>query len=274
MGFLNAILGAVFDAFFAPFASLGPWPGMIAISAVTGILMLLIFKKTSNQEGIKKAKNLIKARLLEIRLYQNDTGRSFKALGAILGANFRYMAYALKPMLVMIVPVLLVLAQINLRYGAASLPPGGQAVVKLILASGTGALETPISLEAESGLTVETPPLRIAEEGEVDWRIRADAPGRRLLIFDIGGTTVEKIVSVGQSQPAKVPTLRSRTFLDLVLYPGEKPLPKNGPAASIAVIHPPQRLPLFGGGVHWLVAYFVLSLAAGFALKGVFKVEI
>ena len=48
MGVLNEILGAVFDALFAPFRSLGPWPGMIFISLVTGILMLLIFKKTSD----------------------------------------------------------------------------------------------------------------------------------------------------------------------------------------------------------------------------------
>ncbi len=274
MGILNSVLGAVFDGLFAPFRSLGPWPGMIMISALTGILMLLIFKKTSNQEGIKRSKNLIKARLLEIRLYKNDTGRSFKALGSILGANFRYMGCALKPMLIMFLPVLFILSQLNLRYGAASLPPGGRAVVKLILAPGTGAMETPISLEAESGLTIETPPVRIEDEGEVDWRIRGDAAGRHRLTFDIGGTKIEKIVSVGEAQPAKVPTLRSRNILDLVLYPGDKPLPKKAPAVSIAVIHPPQRLPLFRGGVHWLVAFFVLSLAAGFALKGVFKVEI
>ncbi|MBN1939189.1 MAG: hypothetical protein JW843_06365 [Candidatus Aminicenantes bacterium] len=274
MGVLNAVLGAVFDAFFAPLASLGPWPGMIAVSVITGILMLLIFKKTSNQEGIRRAKNQIKARLLEIRLFKNDTGRTFKALGAILAANVRYMGHALRPMLVMIIPVLLILAQLNLRFGSASLPPGGQAVVKLTLADGVGAMKTPIVLRAEQGLTVETPPVRIEEEGEVDWRIRGDIPGRRLLTFDIGGTTVEKIVSVGQTQPAKVPTLRTRSFLDLVLYPGEKPLPKGSPAAAVEVIHPSQRLPLFGGGVHWLVAFFVLSLAAGFALKGVFKVEI
>jgi len=274
MGVVNSILGAVFDVLFAPFGRLGPWPGLIAISALTGIVMLLIFKATSNQDGIKRAKNLIKARLLEIRLYKNDTGRSFKALGAILAANFRYMGYALKPMLVMIVPVLLILAQLNLRYGSESLRPGGQALVKLTLAQGTGAVETPIALKAPAGLTIETPPVRIEEEGEVDWRVRADAPGRYLLSFDINGTAVEKSVSAGEAQPSKVSPLRSRTFLDLVLYPGEKPLPKNVPAASIAVIYQPQRLPLFGGTVHWLVAFLVLSIVAGFALRGVFKVEI
>jgi hypothetical protein len=274
MDVLNSILGAVFDGFFAPFRSLGPWPGMIAISLVTGVLMLLIFKKTSNQEAIKRAKNQIKARLLEIRLFKNDTGGSFRSLGAILGANFRYMAHAVRPMLVMVIPVLLILSQLNLRYGAESLAKGGQALVKMKLAEGTSAEATAISLRAPAGVTVETPPLRIEEEGEVDWRIRGDAAGLHRLAFDVGGAPIEKSVSVGQASPAKVATLRSGKFFDLFFTPGEKPMPKNSPAASIEIVYPPQRLPLFGGGVHWLIAFFVLSMIFGFGLKGVFKVEI
>jgi len=274
MGIVNSICGAVIDVFFAPFQAMGPWPGMIAISLVTGVLMLLIFKKTSNQAAIKRAKNQIKARLLEIRLFKNDTGGQFRSQGAMLAANARYMAHALRPMLVMIIPVMLILAQLNLRYGASSLDKGEQALVKMKLAKGTSAEATPISLQAPAGITVETPPLRIEEEGEVDWRIRADSPGLRRLIFDVAGTAVDKSVSVGQAAPAKVATLRSRKFFDLFLTPGEKPMPKNVPVTSIEVIHPSYSLPLFGGGVNWLVAFFILSLVFGFALKGVFKVEI
>lgn len=274
MGVLNSILGAVFDAVFAPFRSLGPWPGMIAVSLGAGVLMLLIFKKTSNQEAIRRAKNLIKARLLEIRLFKNDTGGQFRSQGAMLAANFRYMTHALRPMLVMILPVMLILAQLNLRYGAASLPKGGQALVKMKLAEGISAEATPISLRAPSGITVETPPLRIEEEGEVNWRIRADEAGLHLLTFDIDGRTIEKSVTVDRTAPAKVATLRSGKFLDLFLVPGEKPMPKDAPVESIKVVHPSYSLPLFGGGVNWLVAFFVLSLVFGFALKGVFKVEI
>jgi len=274
MGVLNSAFGAIFDVVFAPFRSLGPWPGMIFISLATGVVMLLIFKKTSNQEAIKRAKNQIKARLLEIRLFKSDTAGTFRSQGAMLGANARYFAHAVRPMLVMFIPVLLILSQLNLRYGAASLRPGEQALVKVKLAEGVGALATAATLRAPDGLAVETPPLRIDEEGEIDWRIRADAPGLHRLALDIGGATVEKLVAVEQGMPAKISPLRARKFFDLLLYPGEKPLPKSAPVTSIKVDLPPQRLPLFGGGVNWLVAFFVLSLVFGFALKGVFKVEI
>lgn len=42
---------------------------MIFLSLLT-VLMLFIYKKTSNQSGIKEAKNLIKGYLLEIRLFK------------------------------------------------------------------------------------------------------------------------------------------------------------------------------------------------------------
>jgi hypothetical protein len=274
MGIFNSVLGAIFDLFFAPFRPLGPWAGMIAVSLAVGILMLVIFKKTSNQAGIKRSKNKIKAHLLEIRLYKNDLGQSFRSQGAILGANLRYMGHALRPMLVMIGPVLLILAQINLRYGSASLSKGGQALVKITLTEGTSAVGTPVTLIAPDGIVIETPPLRIEEAREVDWRIRGEAPGLHRLAFDIAGMIVAKNVSVEQAAPAKVAALRSRKILDLILSPGENPLPKNSPVASIEIIYPSQRLALFGLRVHWLVAFFVLSIFFGFALKGVFKVEI
>jgi len=274
MGVVNSVLGAVFDGFFVPFRTLGPWPGMIVVSLVTGILMLLIFKKTSNQDAIKRAKNQIKARLLEIRLFKNDTGGSFRSQAAILGANFRYMGHALRPMLVMFIPVLLILSQLNLRYGAASLRPGEQALVKMTLAKGASADGLGATLQPSPGVVVETPPLRIEEEGEVDWRIRAESPGLQRLTFNVGGADIVKSVSVGQAMPARVSPLRARKFMDLFLYPGEKPLPNSSPVTKIEVVFPPQRLPLFRGSVHWLVAFFVLSLVFGFALKGVFKVEI
>jgi hypothetical protein len=72
-----------------------------------------------------------------------------------------------------------------------------------------------------------------------------------------------------------VSPLASRgSFWKQVLYPGERPLPAGTPVRSVEVLYPPDRLIAFGFGVHWLVAYLILSIAFGFAFKGVFKVDI
>jgi len=147
MGIVNSVTGAVFDVLFLPFRSLSPWFAMGFISLLTAFLMLWIFKLTSNQEGIRKAKNAIKAHLLELRLYKDNMRVSLRAQGRILAANARYVACNAKPLAVMILPLLLILAQLNLWFGAAPLETGRPAVVKVGLAAGTDPEALDIAIE-------------------------------------------------------------------------------------------------------------------------------
>ena len=275
MAILDAIFGGLVGLAVLPFRAMNPWVAMAAVSLVTGLLMLAVFRWTSNQAGIRRAKDAIKAHLLELRLYKDSLGQQLRSQGKILAANGRYLVHAIRPMLVMIVPVLLILVQVNLWFGARPLAPGESALVKVKLAPGRAALSEDITLEAPAGIEVETPALRIEEDREIDWRVRARTEGEYDLTLNVGGTAVTKGVKVGGSRLIRVANLRpGPAFLDRVFNPAEPPLPNALGLESIEVIHPERRLPLFGLRLHWLVAYFALSIVFGFALKGVFKVEI
>jgi len=274
MGILNAVLGRVFDLLFLPVRGLTPWAGLLLASLLTALLMLFIFRLTSNQEGIRRTKNRIKAHLLELRLYKDNMSVSLRAQGHILLQNLRYIGYNAKPMLVMIVPLILILAQLNLWFGAAPLWPGEETLVKVKLKEGYGPLETALELKATGGITVETPPVRVEDEGEYAWRLRAVSAGPASLEISVGPHAINKAVVIGGRPLTKVSPRRVRRFLDLVLYPGEPPLPRDVPVRTVEVLYRGQTLNVLGLGVHWLVAYLVLSIVLGFALKGVFKVEI
>jgi hypothetical protein len=43
---------------------------------------------------------------------------------------------------------------------------------------------------------------------------------------------------------------------------------------AIEVKYPDRENKLFGLGVHWVITFFVVSLVAAFALKGVLKTEV
>jgi uncharacterized membrane protein (DUF106 family) len=275
IGILNTAVGGLFDALFAVLGPLGPAAAMAVVSLLVGLFMLFIFKKTSNQSGIRRAKDRIKAHLLELRLYKSDFGQTMRSQGGILTANGRYFLHALKPMLVMIVPILLVLVQLDARFGVRALEPGETILLKVKVEPSVDLTASEPVLEAPSGVVVETPPLRIEEEHEVDWRVRAETAGRHALTIRIGGLTGTKDLAVRQSAPAKVAPLKVRTggWAEL-LHPGEKPLAKDSGIVSIEAAYPAARLNYFGWRMHWLVAFFLLSIAFGFGLKGVFKVEI
>jgi uncharacterized membrane protein (DUF106 family) len=275
MGIVNLISGGIFDVLLYPFRGLSPWFGMVFVSLVTAFLMLWVFKLTSNQDGIRKAKNAIKAHLMELRLFQDNMRISLQAQGRILRANMRYIACNSRPMLVMIVPLLLMLAQLNLWFGAAPLKPGEETLVKLGLARGADPLALDVAIEPSPGLSVESPAVRIPDEHEIAWRIKASGQGPASLTFRLAGRTIVKPVAMAGQPLSKVSTLSvGRSLWKELLYPGENPLPGELPLTSIEVLYRSGGLPLFGHSVNWLVAYFALSIVFGFAFKGVFKVEI
>lgn len=272
---VNTVLGKLFDLLFLPFRSLNPWAGMIFISLLTGLLMLFIYRLTSNQAGIREVKNRIKAHLLELRLYKDNMGVTMSAQGRILRANLKYIVLNFKPLLVMIVPLVLILAQLNLWFGSEPLRAGQSVVLKANLSLPAVPSNLDIELEAPPQITIETPVLRIDELGEVDWRIRPESDGTFDLTIKAGERSALKTVVVGGQALQKVSPLKVRTrFLDELLYPGEKPLPGRHPVRSVELAYPAQRLSLFGLRVHWLIAYLGLSIIFGFALKRPLGVEI
>lgn len=274
MGYFNLYLSRFFDLLLNPFQSLDPiWP-LLIFSLVTGIIMLLIYRYTSNQKGIKETKNRIKAHLLEIRLFKDDLGILLSAQKNILRYNLTYMKHAVKPMLFMIIPVLLILIQLEGWFGRKPLDIGESAIVSVKLADNDVDTLSNISLGLDKGLVVETPPLRIPEEREVSWRIRATEAGEHNLVFNLDGRKFQKGVTVSDGQLNRVTPVVASGFWDTFLNPGEKPLEKSSSVKRIEINYPSRDIGILGWDIHWLVVFFVLSIVFGFAFKGLLEVEI
>ena len=275
MWIFNSAFGKLFDALFLPFRGMSPWVGMILISFLTGLLMLFVFKWTSNQQGIQKVKNRIKAHLLELRLFKDSLSQSLRSQGNILRCNLTYISYSVKPMLVMIIPLILILIQLNFWFGYESLTPNEPAILKIKLVEDQNPLETQIAVQLSSGLVMETPPLRIEESSEINWRFSATQAGIQQFTVTINGETITKKVSVAQKPLSKISPLKTnKNFFDQVMYPTESPIKGQIPVKSIEVQYPTKSMNLFGWKLHWIIVYFALSIIFGFAFKGILKVQI
>lgn len=275
MYLVNSVMVGLFGLLLLPFEGMDPWAGMVWISLLTAFFMLFVFKLTSNQAVVRSAKDAIKAHLLEMRLYNDNPRVMIAAERDIMKANLRYIAANTKPLVVMMVPLVLVLAQLNLRFDSDTLRPGEQVLVKMKMKAGFDPMRVDPVLVPPSGLELSAPPVRISDEGEVVWRMRALTPGEYVLRFTAGGAEMTKSARVGGGPIAAVPARAvSRSILDQALYPGDHPLPSGSPADMIEISYRPRRLTLFGMRIHWLVAFFGLSMVMGFGFKGIFKVDI
>jgi uncharacterized membrane protein (DUF106 family) len=279
---VSSLVNKVFDGLFYPFQTLSPFWVLTIVSLLTAIVMLLIFRRVSNQTGIRQTKNLIKAHFLEIPIFRHDLRSIFQAQGRIMRYNLTYMKYAVMPMLVMILPIVLILIQLNLRLGYLPLEPGQSTIVSIKLEEGTlrkdfhnsMALNPSLVLHTSKGVEVETPPLRIIDEDEVDWRIRAKRAGKYDLVFHMGEEKFKKMVRVTERIGGFAPLTDRASFLGQFLNPVEPPLPGNGVIESIKVNYAARNFSIYGWNIHWIILYFALSIIFAFALKGVFGVEV
>jgi hypothetical protein len=196
----------------------------------------------------------------------------FRLQWGLIRDNVVFLKYALIPLVVMIVPVLLIIVQLNLRFGAQPLEPGQAAVVKVTVHD-REVIGRGVTLEAPDGVVVETQGVRVVERREVVWRVRAQRAGSFDLVVRSGEEEIAKELRVGHGWGATSTLRTGKSFFDKLLYPGEPPI-ASGTIESVVIAYPPLDLSLFGWSVNWLVLFFVLSLASGFAFRGVLGVEI
>lgn len=282
MGLINRMLTGLFDGFFWPFRGLAPIWALTVISFVAGILMLWIFGKVSNQEAIRVVRDRMRGNVIGIRLFGDDLAILMRLQVRILRHTAVYFGRALVPMLVLIVPMIFILVQLNLRFSVRPMEPGEPAVVKVRLRDASPVRET-VELQVPPGIVVETPGVRIEDPDEdlreIAWRIRPERPGDHMLRVKVGGDVVEKRLRVGGSWTAVSSIKPGRNFWEVLLWPGEPPIPRSRSVESVEVTYASLPLTFLFWDLNalpsgWLVFFFVASIVFGYAFRGVLGVEI
>jgi len=266
---INTILGYLFGAVMLPFRD---WPitGLVLISAVVSVGILLIFKKVSNQDRIDAVKRKIQASLFEIRLFNDDLGAILRSQGDILRHNLSYLRLQLFPLLFILPPVVVIMAQLQPFYGYSGLDAGEPVLFKVEMqrpGDDAGLLlsdKPSIELDVPAGLEVQTPAVWVPSKGQMIWQIVAAEPGDYQLGVRLDGKSYPKSVRVTDRTVRRSP-LRVTTVGDQILYPVEKPLAKDGPIRSISVAYPedPEVLLM----PRWMWLFFVFTMVFAFALR-------
>lgn len=274
VGLINSILIAIFGWVFAPFKGLHPFWPIALVSLVTAVLMLWVFGKLSNQGAIKVVRQRIRGNLLAVRLYQHDVKTILNLQWRIVVDTLIYLRYSLGPFLVMVIPIVLVLAQLQLYFSVRPVEVDESIVVKAKLNQPDLLNSSNLELQVEeNAVATETPPVRSLEDGEVAWRIRGLQPGHHTLKIRVGEHELSKAFVVGESWN-KVSFLKTESALDALLYPGETLIESGRPIASVEVNYEPLPILLLGWDFHWLLLFFLLSLIFALLLKKPMGVEI
>jgi hypothetical protein len=257
----------------APLGALPGWLSATATAAVTGVLLLAVFKYTSDQRAIHRVRNEIDANLLALKLFKDSARVALRAQGRILLGASRLFVLAVVPMLVMAIPVTLMLGQLSLWYQARPLHVGEDSVITLAL-GGVGRSPLPaVNLEPTEALEVAAGPVRVRSRREVCWSVKARQPGRHRLAFRVGDRTVAKELAIGDGFMRVSAERPGWDASSILMNPWEEPFRPGDPIRSIAIAYP-ERPSWTSGTGYWVAYWFVVSMVAAFCFRGALGVKI
>jgi hypothetical protein len=297
---LNSGANALGSLALAAIAVMPGWLSATLIAVVTGILLLVAFKYTSNQRALKAVRADMKAQLLALKLFKDSTRVVFRAQGRILWCALKSLVLAVVPLLVVAVPVLLFLGQLALWYQARPLQVGKDEVgITLKLGGGnqyaasTVGLAAPpletaplssalalivgtvpeVRLDHSDAIKVTEGPFRVVSKREVDWNIAAQENGYHHLVFRINGMPVDKELAVGDGF-MRVSTQRPGwDWWEALLNPAEPPFRPDSPVESIKIKYP-ERSSWTSGTDWWFYYWLVVSMIAALCFRRLLNVHL
>jgi len=269
LAFLNPICTTIADLVYAVLRPLPTSVGLAVLSIALGVVMLFAFRGLSNQTKIGRAKDDIKANLLALKLFKDDLRVMFSSQVRIAWAILRLQRYVLTPVLWATPPMLLILAQMGVRYQWRPLLPGETTILRVTLEEPRARART-VTLDASAGIAAEVGPL--AGDRDFVWRIRAAQPGRHTLRIKIDGQELEKELVVGAAGQ-RVSALRpADRWIDQLFHPNESRLPIASGVQSIEIEYP-SPTSWISGADYLVLTFFVISMLAALILAPVFRVR-
>ena len=266
-------------------ALVNAWTSPLAIvlllSIVIGLLMVVLFGYTSDQKAIGVAKDRLKAHLLAVRLYRDQIPVVMGSYGKILRGTGVYLKLAFKPLLYVIIPITLLMVQIDRYLGQTPIAPNSPFLLTVHLSDSdqrkssltVDALNS-LTLDLPSEITMTAPVVHIPAKSEVVWRLVGSHEGKYGLKIADGGESVEKAVCIGSDLP-RISTIRLRgQFWERMFSSAEPALPQNSAIESISINYPDREIDIAGYGMNWIWLFFILSMIAGFIFKEVLGIQI
>ena len=247
---------------------------MLVVSVITAAWALLLFKAVTPQVRLTAVRDRLFGHIYEMGMYQDHLRVVGQIQGDLAKANLRYLSLTLPALVVLTVPMVFTLAQLDSRFTHRPFQPGETTVMSVTLAEDAAAAMDRITLGTPPGIMIEAGPVRDKVSGAVAWRLRTvDRGTHRLLVLDGAKELGSRDLVVGDGL-IRLGESSNKDWLHGVLYPGVPSLPGSGSLDEMTLRLPVRHTKYLGLEMHWLLAFMIFSLLAGLALKDVLRVSI
>lgn len=267
---IQTVLQYMLDLVLGPLSGFPPEIGLTVISIIVGAVFLFVYGRISFQSAIAKTKKAIHASFLESILFRHSVRQSLNAQRNMLLGGLKYLLLAIPPFLIMALPCIFLLAELQTRYGYRSLAVGESLLVRAH--SADSKLINKIALTADDKISV-TGPLRIPKDSEVFWRLVPNERGEYQAKLTVNGNLAAAHPLFIENNFSRVtPHLYSNGWSRL-LYPSNFN-PEKSIINELEFFYPGRKLDFFGFKLQWIFPFLIVSILTGVVFSRIFKVQI
>ena len=258
------IVSEFFDFVLSPFAEMSPYVGLSLVSVVTGVVMVFLYRWTTDQKKLKEIRDKIKIHFLEVRLFKEDMAEMFTIQKEIIKENLNYLRYTFKSAVVLIIPIIFIVIDLNARYSFYPIRSGDSFVVSATVQELSSLSR--IELTLPQGLAMDVPSMRIPEEKRVSWQVHAGSSGIYNLIFHQGEKQYMHNAVISSRIQRIYPDMKTQKEWISRFTSNAGFLPSDSPIQMIHIEYPKQGS-FLGLQPGWLYYFFSISMIAGLAVK-------
>ena len=268
MKHLINILNTIFDAAWFANSKTGNYIYIIVFCIISSCIVLLLFKKISNQEMIKHHRRKTFGYILQIRLYQDNFILLLLSIMNIFKHNILYIRYALTPLAIIIFPIFIISSQINIHCGYAPFSLNDTFIISAEISHNNktlpaGKIMDTIYCKTSPGIKLETPALRIPQIKKVFWRARILSEGKKEFIsFGLKNKSefLSRRVATTRGEQIFTQELNKWHVSSGLIHNAEGFLPQSSLISSSHLNYERAAYPFLFWNLDPMIIYFILTL--------------
>jgi hypothetical protein len=210
--------------------------------------------------------------LLAVRLFQDQLHVVVGSYGRILRGTGRYLRLAFMPLLYVIIPVTLLIVQLDRYLGVTAVQPNAPFLLTAKMSNADALNGASLDLPAE--ITTTAPAVHVAADREIIWRLAAAKEGEYEIKVLAGGQSAVKTVHVSSDLARLSPVRLRGHFWERMFSSAEPSLPDNSPVESIAINYPERTIAIAGYEMNWIWLFFIFSMIAGYIFKELLGIQV